>query len=282
MWKSSLALLAIFLVPASPVTPANEVQLAHYFVDAHGKYIIPIAIIRNGNLVEPVIYTEPENDKAADRFIRLHYANSSQFQIWQFGQNKGTAVVTGLDNGCNVEFKARPLGIMAVDKSSAAFALSENLSTSHVRYDRSPLDEERASFKEESQRNLARSYPAITSKTRYTIHNSIVTKSRGDGPALLVGSISFIRGGTDYWVFTILERDGQGWKALISQLHRMSDLEYRTDAHYEDFLGQIDINGDGIDEFFTETSYYEGSSYTAYGMKNGKWKRIFEGNYLGC
>ena len=77
------------------------------------------------------------------------------------------------------------------------------------------------------------------------------------------------------------QRDGE-WQPAITKVHKVKDLEDRTDAQQEEYLDQLDIDGDGVDEIFTVSTYYEAYSFAVYRLRSGIWNNIYESGLGGC
>jgi len=283
MWKIVLAMIAISSLPLSSSVAEHDVQLAAVTSDSKNFFLTPIAIMRNGKLLKPVLY-QRANQQAIDRFVRLHYAQGTTMFLWQSGQARGKLRLGGLEPNCDsaTTFHVTPIGETSFDKSRGAIALSQDIGPGHPNYVESATEGERALFARVSQKALSESHTSITPKTPMKIHHLIRTRASATGSPLLVGSISFLQKKTEYWLFVILEqRDGE-WRAAITKVHTVKDLEDRTDAQEEEYLDQLDIDGDGIDEIFTESNYYEAYSLAAYGLRGGVWNNIYESGVGGC
>ena len=204
--------------------------------------------------------------------------------IWQSGQARGKLRLGGLQPGCDSDytFHATPIGKTSFDKSQGAIASSQDIGPVHPNYRESATEAERAIFARVSQKALAKSHPSITPKTATKTHHLASTRTSSTGNPLLVGSISFLQQRIEYWLFVILEQQGGEWHPAITKIHKVKDLEDRTDAQQEEYLDQLDIDGDGIDEIFTESNYYEAYSFAVYGMRSGIWNNIYESGLGGC
>lgn len=128
---------------------------------------------------------------------------------------------------------------------------------------------------------MSAKFPTVRTRTPFSIHHLTTTRAQADGNQFLIGSISFLRDGSDYWLFEVLKQTTSGWSPVIEHLQRSRDAN-RKDAIEEFFVDQLDMDGDGIDEILTSSTYYEGERYSIYSCRNGTWSRIFRSTYRGC
>jgi hypothetical protein len=266
----------------------HEIEVAAVFSESGHFYVSPVAVLRDKRLSNPVLYqhshSEAENEQFVKRFIGLHYARNSKFFISQSGQALGEMRLGELQVGCDSDynFDAKPTGPFRFDNSRGAIALSDDIGKPHADFRTQSAASERSQFALMSQQSLSKSHPSVTAKTRWVIHHLIGTKVAENGGRLLVGSISFLQKRREYWMFVVLEQHGQTWLPGVAEVHVIDDLEDRTDAQQEEFFDQLDVDGDGTDEIFTESTYYEAYSFDAYAPRNGAWKRIYASGLGGC
>jgi hypothetical protein len=284
MYSTLLAIVLILLSSQTNVPKEQDTQLAEYSYDSDGTQVAPIAIIRRGKLLDPILYREPENDAKVLPFLNLHYAKGSKFSVYKTGQRLGSVQLAGQTGGCYSDFtqRAKPVEKLVVEAPFYSLAISKDIVGSHTHLKRDPTKDEQSAFIEASRALISTAYSSVTSKTRSKVHKVIWTTGSTSGSPLLLGSISFIKEKNELWLFAILEQTDSKWRPAISEIHRIHDLEDRKDAIEENYLDQLDIDGDGIDEFFSTSTYYEGISYSAYGIRDGKWTKIFKGGYSGC
>jgi hypothetical protein len=85
----------------------------------------------------------------------------------------------------------------------------------------------------------------------------------GNGHTELIGSFQVLRRGAEQNLFVILEPRGNGFRASLVQYYSSKSPEFQ-DAETETLVDWLDLDGDGIAEVMTETSYYEGGDYAIY------------------
>ena len=279
VWLAVLLTLPLHTVAQSP-----DVQLAMFSIDTGSPVITPLAIVRDGKLIEPVIYSS-NDEKVADLFIRHHYPNGIKFEVRQAGENMGSVRIDHFNNGCELDFNfaVTPLtGTKLKRKIRQGLALSGEVSPAHPSFQRLANMDERKALVDLSRKYLTSHGHKITLKARIQIHDVVATKASASGWPLLVGSISFTQDKVEYWLFAILEEHAGEWGMGIAEVHPIQDLEDRKDAEQENFLDQLDINRDGVDEIFSFSTYYEAGSFAAYGLGGGVWKRIYKSHIAGC
>lgn len=284
MLRQFVWLAALLTLPLHAVEQSPDVQLAMFSIDAGSPVITPLAIVRDGKLIEPVIYTSSD-EKVADRFIGRHYPNGTKLEVHQAGEALGSVRIDHFNNGCELDFNfaVAPLaGTKLKRKIRQGLALSREVSPAHHSFQRLANMDERKALVDLSRKYLTSHGHKITLKAQVQIHDVVATKASASGRPLLVGSISFTQNKIEYWLFLILEQHAGEWWTEVAEIHPIQDLEDRKDAEQEDFLDQLDINGDGVDEIFSFSTYYEAGSFASYGFSNGAWKRIYKSHVFGC
>jgi hypothetical protein len=280
-----LSWIAVLLVlPLHAADNRIDVQLAMFSFDNNSPVITPIAILRNGKLIEPVIYTSSD-EKISDRFIRRHYPNGTNFEIRQAGETKGSVRIDHFEQGCDLEFSfvVKPLPETKLGrKGKGGLALSSPSGPAHPSFQRLANMDERKAFIDQGRKYLSSHGHSLRSTAKFKIHDLISTKTSAPGQPLLVGSISFTQDKVEYWLFAILEEHAGQWSTGIAEIHPIQDLEDYKDAQEEGFLDQLDIDADGTDEIFSFSTYYEAGSFAAYGHHDGAWKRIYTSHAAGC
>ena len=165
-------MIAMSFVPLNSTAAQSDIQLAAVYSDSKDFHLTPIAMMRNGKLLNPVLY-QRANQQTIDRFVRLHYAQGTTMFIWQSGQARGKLRLGVLQPGCDSDytFHATPIGETSFDKSQGAIASSQDIGAVHPNYRESSTEEERAVFARVSQKALSKSHPSITPKTPVKIHH---------------------------------------------------------------------------------------------------------------
>ena len=114
------------------------------------------------------------------------------------------------------------------------------------------------------------------------IEGIVLTDLSGDGKFEVVAVFSLRGRKLEHRLFTILSPAKDDWRVDL-KLHTSSDdLEDLKDLSTPEFVGQLDLDGDGIDEVILRNSYYESWDYSIYGKKQGVWKKLHQGGGGGC
>jgi hypothetical protein len=276
--------MALLALPLHAVEQSSDVQLAMLSFEEKPAVLVPMAILRDGKLIEPVIYAQSANEQVNNRFIDRHYAIRSKFEIRQAGEAKGRVQIDHFKGGCHLayDFVVNPTAATSWDRQHTGIAMSNSVGVPHPSFQRPTNFSERTAFIDRSRHILSSRGHKLKPNDPYTIDQLIATKAGVSGNQLLVGSISFRQDNTEYWMFEILEDVAGNWWTRIAEIHPVHDLDDYKDMKEESLVDQLDIDGDGIDEIFTYSRYYEGGSFAAYGFREGVWKNIYKSKMAGC
>jgi hypothetical protein len=85
-------------------------------------------------------------------------------------------------------------------------------------------------------------------------------------------------------LFAVAEREGSAYHLTLAVLDIQRDLDDGVDASEREYVDQLDINNDGIDELFTVTYHYETWTYTIwqFDAKSHTWREAYTGGGGGC
>jgi hypothetical protein len=119
-----------------------------------------------------------------------------------------------------------------------------------------------------------RSVPAALLK-KITVTNLTAVDLYRDGNPQFIGSFRIEQDEKAYLLFLIVGKRGAAYKIEIQRYDQ--GLESG-----EDFVDQLDLDGDGIGEVITEVSGYESWGYAIYKKRAGRWKRVYKGGGGGC
>ena len=110
----------------------------------------------------------------------------------------------------------------------------------------------------------------------------VLTDLYGGGKLQVVAVLSLRAKKLEHRLFTILSSTDPGYRIDL-KLHTSSgDLEDLKDLSAPEFVGQLDLDGDGVDGIVWRNSYYENWDYSIYGKKQGIWKKLYQGGGGGC
>lgn len=120
------------------------------------------------------------------------------------------------------------------------------------------------------------------SSSAIKLRNLRSTKLAEGRPDALIGSITFREKSAVHNLFLVAEYKGEQWDLAISSYHVSKDPEDGTDNVEENFIDQLDLDADGVDEIVTISGYYESWDYTIYKAQQGTWKKVYQGGGGGC
>ena len=104
-----------------------------------------------------------------------------------------------------------------------------------------------------------------------------------DSRPVLIGSISLLAPAARHHLFLIAEPSAEGiYKMVLPAYHMMQDLVDGTDSEYEQFVDQLDLDGDGVDEIVSMVSFYESREYHIYKRESDGWANVYKGGGGGC
>lgn len=114
------------------------------------------------------------------------------------------------------------------------------------------------------------------------IGNLVVTEVENHGPKVLIGSLSIKANGARHEIFLIGRVTSSTPATELARYHKTTDLEDGKDSQNVQFVDQLDLDNDGIDEVVTEVTGYESEGFEIYKRQNGLWRRVWVGGQGGC
>jgi hypothetical protein len=107
-----------------------------------------------------------------------------------------------------------------------------------------------------------------------TVTNLTAVDLDHDGRPELIGSFRIERDGKAYLLFLIVATHGN---------YKIELQRYREGLEDgEDFVDELDVDGDGVGEVITKVSGYESWEYAIYKRKVGRWQAVYKGGGGGC
>ena len=244
--------------------------------------IDPIVIIDRGRYLKPPDGIEEDAGHFLDtpqssQFAAKYYNADHTYQLLFGGGKVGTAsVIKRTSRACSSLAAAvrlqtsQKIGgwVMALAADSDSLGLRESTR-------RAPSPNERSTVlglvkRAYSQRNI----PASLLKN-IKVTNLTAVDLDHDGNAELVGSFRIERDEKAYLLFLIAGKRGGNYR---TELQRYDEgLESG-----EDFVDELDLDGDGFGEVITNVSASEVWEYAIYKRNAGRWQRIYKGGGGGC
>jgi len=273
--------------------PADVVIFA---VLDHGNSISidPIVIVHYGSdqrfttipALNPLLPSEHWTDADFDKIENSFYKPGSLESVFSGGERIGTAKVLGSniegkDGGCvNL---AATITYGGAGKPTLATNTSSEI-PGHV-------SSRRAATAEES---LILKGLAIEWLTEYGLDKQLLERGRmrdvfstvlrTDAGRALIGRFDVESKLAVHRLFAIAEQDGGHYKLSLANLEIQHDVEDGVDKTEREYIDQLDINNDGVDEVIASAAHYEGWSYAVwkFDAKQKNWRKAFSGSGGGC
>lgn len=119
-------------------------------------------------------------------------------------------------------------------------------------------------------------------RNRVGQHSStaLVTVADGTNPLLIATfEAESADHGTLWGIFVIAHRDGASWRREHVEF---VDTKAESVVGHRSFAGNVDLDGDGVDELIVSTQGIEGYGYAVMQRRHGSWDVIAAGGGAGC
>ncbi len=256
-----------------------------------GKTLEPLASVNKGKLSEPVDGADDQNVVVA--FNKANYKPGTVYRLVFGGVDGGSATVKSSDATAECSRNMATV-ISKVGKTplkGLVMALATNLPITNKApaYRRKPTSAEKSEMDALVKKEFVRQK---LTPTTLKYHNLTALDVDKDGKPEFVGT---------YWIeidkltrgmlFFIADKGPDGKYALnfsdyrtIDQASVMNGEISSVDegVYHELLLDTLDYDSDGVGEIFTYVQSFEGSGFSAYKRKGGKWTRVFEGSNYHC
>lgn len=114
------------------------------------------------------------------------------------------------------------------------------------------------------------------------IDQLVVTKIDDGNSQFLIGSLSLRTKSALHEAFLIGKIGASSATVELVQYNKSTDLTEGTDGEDYIFVGQLDLDGGGVDEVVVELRGYEDEEFDIYKRHNGSWSEVHEGGEGGC
>ena len=247
-----------------------------------GIKIDPIVIIDRGRYLQPPGGVDADGEHFHDtpessQFAAKYYRPGQTYQLLFGGGKVGSATVTNRTSRECISLAAsvriqtsQKIGgwVMALATDSDSLGL-------HGSSRQAPSATERSAVLELAKRTYGRrGVPASLLKSIKVTNLTAVDPDHDANPEL-VGSFRIEQNQKAYLLFLIVEKRGGNYQI---ELQRYG--EGLEDG--EDFVDELDMDGDGFGEMITQVSAYESWQYAIYKWKGGRWQVIYKGGGGGC
>lgn len=272
---------------------AQETKPVIFAVINDGKTIEPIAHIDGKKLVKTVTGDEEEAKKAA--FEKAYFKKKSRYKLIFSGVNAG--VVSVEDSDYKRECASNMAGVSVVSTPGTtlkgfvmglATDLRTNKTASGIR--RLPTPAQRSKYESYVRSEFIKQ--GIPKDRELKYHNLTAIDVDDTGIIELVGSFWADISPTERGLlFMIVDIEPSGKYTVthknysaIKQREVMNEDITTLDSgiYHELLLDYFDYDNDGVSEIFTMTQGFEGTSFTVYKRKDGKWLKDFETANYHC
>ena len=214
------------------------------------------------------------------------YKAGSHFSVFRGGERLGHAVVRssnieGGDGDCvdlsaAISYDSTPPPLLATNTGPEI--------PGHVSQRRPATSAERAVVVELARQWLSDYGLDKQLLQQGTLGATISTELRKDGVRAIIGRFDVTSKYAIHRLFAIAEQDGKQYHLTLANLEIQHDVEDGTDKAEREYLDQLDINNDGVDEVVSSVSYYESWAYTIwrFDVKHGGWHKSYTGGGGGC
>lgn len=247
----------------------------------------PVVILDGKDFRNPMAYLqEKDTTKAqADAYLfEKKYLVAGRKYTMLFGGNDKGSIVVREASGIGCESLAATL-IPPIPSANGQKALAATSTIGiglHPNWREPPSPQQEAAFVKLTAEVLADQGVNAVAPAAVKLRNLRATKLGSDRPAALIGSVTFKAKDANHNLFLVAEQNGNRWSIVLSSYHASKDLADGVDDIEENFLDQLDLDGDGMDEIITISGYYESWDYTIYRLEQGAWKKVYQGGGGGC
>jgi hypothetical protein len=265
--------------PSSPrtvlfaVTGGDEITIDPIVILDRGRYVAP----PDGVHVMDAEASKFDDTPVSTRFVAKYYRPNQIYQLLFGGGKVGTATVVKRASRTCISLAARVRLQTSIKVDGWVMALATNSNSLGFQEisRRALLPDERSAVLNLVRRTYRqRSVPAELFN-KITVTNLTGVDLDRDGNAEIIGSFRIEQGEKAYLLFLIIGKRAGTYK--IELQHYGQALESG-----EDFVDQLDVDGNGIGEVITQVSGYETWGYAIYKKRAGKWQRVYRGGGGGC
>ncbi|MFN2578392.1 MAG: hypothetical protein ABR607_11955 [Pyrinomonadaceae bacterium] len=233
-----------------------------------------VAILEGKRLLSP--YNDEQKDKQKT-FGEDYFKKGTVYRLIFGGGDAGTATVSKWSEGCN-NIHAQAMLSTSARLGGKVMALATNSQTlgKHSVSRRPPTDAERAAVLTlmksiyQQHRTPATLMPAIK------VTNLTATDLNGDGKYEMIGSFTLTgRNKFERDLFLIAVPEGAAMRAdfVKFQAYQPPPEGFLSSI---DFIDQLDVDGDGVGEVFTNQGGFDGYALLIFKKVAGRWKQVYD------
>lgn len=251
-----------------------------------GTYIEPMVVIKDGQYTKPPDAPsagENTSTRPSPEFVKRYYVAGAEYPLYFGGNRVGAAKAEKPQPvSCSaLTALVQTQGLAPLQTANFALAVAGPPPASHASERRlaNPKELQWAlSFAQKMFRTRG-----VRKRDAYKVQAGtvIVTDVDRDGQNEIIGSYQLPGPQTMRRLFMMLYNTGTGYQPLIVEYHATADPDMRDDKN-ETFVDQIDLEGDGMDELFTRSFYYQRWDYSLYKRGATGWQKVYHGGGGGC
>lgn len=294
-----VGLAGAFYASASARAPQAQGEFAIMVASREGErgefQVEPIAIVYGGNRFEEPAAAGAGGDSSA-AFSERYFKPGAKYLLLYGGAEAGSVTIRGATQG-----ECAPTGARAavsttvrLSRDSMALATDTKMALRARSSRRAPTARERAAALRLAKSILRQNRVSAAALGRGTTALDLTaTDLDGDGREELVGTY-LVRSGPkvrDELFLVAVPRDGD-YAAAFQKYEHINAREMMDPSVIgevgkggfltEMFIDQLDADGDGVAEFFTTASSFEGTTYRAYRRVGGAWQAAYEHYSYRC
>ncbi len=287
--RSLPILLALFLIASeseraqdNEKKPTNAKTVIFAVSGSDQIRIDPIVILDRGRYLQPPDGVDQDGERfhdtpASSMFAADYYRSGRTYNLLFGGGRSGAATVIGRTSRACISLAASVRLETSIKVGGWVMALAANSdSLGFAESSRRALSpDERSAVLELARRTYSRrGVPASLTKS-ITVTNLTAVDLERDGRPEFVGSFRIERNEKAYLLFLLVVKRGEICRIGLQRYDE--GLEKG-----EDFVDELDLDRDGVDEVITQVSGYETWEYAIYKRKAGRWQRVYKGGGGGC
>jgi len=250
----------------------------------------PVVLLKDGGFRLPSSYTTNDKGKSVGligRFANQYYEFGRKYSLLDGGTQHGTLkILTRTNLGC--------VPAPAVEATPAVETWRMELSPSvvgpplrlHADW-RSPVTAKQRSMLVNlamdylQRRKIPKLRKITVSPREITIEHSVATKLDNSNDRYVIASVVVRQPKATHHLFMVALEHFDWYVPVLVSAHLNQHLP-GNDNLDETLVGQLDLDGDGMDELIT-VSWHAGSwNYTIYKRLHGKWRRVYKGGGASC
>jgi hypothetical protein len=220
-------------------------------------------------------------------FVTKYFQSGARFKLYRGGALSGEAVITGVVDPevCGNRFGLAEAGPEMANQR--ALATNNPNVVTHEDLRTQPTSQESEAALTAARNIFTQQGVSAVEATQATLRSLTATVAGKNGERILIGSFQITNSVLAHKLFAIFGGSEEKLEIQYQRYEKMSAKDFPGNlegwlSFTEDFVDQLDLDGDGVDELVTEQWGEESSIFFIYTRKNGHWTRVFEGGEEGC